>query len=152
VLLLAVALIVGQSPSSAADLAWLTGCWELTRNGRHIVEQWTAPEGGTLIGVSRTVAAGKTTEYEFVLIREGTNGLEYVAKPSGQSEATFTVVRAMADEVVFENREHDFPNRIIYKRDGDRLVAAIEGTRDGKTQRIEYPYQPAACGRVLNTR
>ena len=137
-----------QPRAAVADLAWLSGCWELTRAGRHVVEQWMPPEGGTLIGMSRTVAGGKTTEYEFLMIRETTGGVEYVARPSGQTEATFTSVRASADEVVFENLQHDFPNRVIYRRVGDGdLLAAIEGTRGGRTQRIEFPYKRATCGR-----
>ncbi len=138
-----------SGPASTADLAWLSGCWDLTRNGRHVIEQWSAPEGGTLIGMSRTVADGVTKEFEFVMIREGSGGqLEYVAKPSGQPEATFTAIRASGSEVVFENPQHDFPTRIIYRRNADgSLLAAIEGTRNGQTKRVEYPYVPATCGR-----
>jgi len=138
-----------QARATAADLGWLSGCWDLTRNGRHVIEQWSAPEGGTLIGMSRTVGDGATKEFEFVMIREGSGGqLEYVAKPSGQAEATFTAIRASSSEVVFENLQHDFPTRIIYRRNADgSLLAAIEGPRNGRTQRIEYPYVSAACGR-----
>jgi hypothetical protein len=146
-LMTATSLILLQPRPSVSDLAWLSGCWELTRNTRHIVEHWTAPEGGTLIGMSRTVAAGKTTEYEFLMIQEGAAGLEYVAKPSGQAGATFTSTRVSADEVVFENPKHDFPTRIIYHRDANGgLLAAIEGPSNGKTQRIEFPYTKAVCG------
>jgi len=128
------------------DVAWIAGCWDLTRNGRHVAEHWMAPEGGTMIGVSRTVAGGKTTEWEFLIVREGTKGLEYVAKPSGQAEATFTSTRVSPNEVVFENAAHDFPKRIIYKRDGDTLTASIEGPMNGQTRRIDFPYTKAACG------
>jgi hypothetical protein len=139
---LAAALLQAPAP---ADVAWLAGCWELTRNGRHVFEQWTGVEGGTLLGVSRTVSAGRTVEYEFMLIRAGEHGLDYVAKPSGQPEATFTAARASAGEVVFENAAHDFPQRVFYRRDGDRLLAGIEGAVNGQTRRVEYPYTKAAC-------
>jgi hypothetical protein len=145
-ILLTLTLTLAQPRPSVSDLAWLSGCWDLTRNGRHIVEHWSAPEGGTLIGMSRTVASGKTAEYEFLMIREGQAGLEYVAKPSGQDGATFTSTRVSAGEVVFENPQHDFPTRIIYRRDPNGgLIAAIEGPRNGKTQRIEFPYARAEC-------
>ncbi len=146
--LIAVTALMSQQPKpTARDVAWMSGCWELTRNNRHIVEQWTAPEGGTLMGMSRTVAGERTSEYEFLLIREGAAGLEYVAKPSGQTEATFTSVRVSGDEVVFENPAHDFPTRISYRRTGrDALVAATEGMRNGKPQRVEFAYSRATCG------
>jgi len=128
------------------DVAWMAGCWESTRGARHVVEQWTAPEGGTMLGMSRTVASGKKTEYEFLMIREGAKGLEYVAKPSGQAEATFTATHVSTSDVVFENPAHDFPKRILYTRDGDALNAAIDGPMNGQTRRIDFPYTKARCG------
>jgi hypothetical protein len=130
-----------------ADVSWIAGCWEATRNGRHIVEHWLPPAGGTMMGVSRTVAGGRTTEWEFLIIRSGAGGLDYVAHPSGQPEATFTAARASASEVVFENSSHDFPQRVIYKRDGEGLLAAVEGTVSGRMRRIEYPYTRGSCSR-----
>lgn len=136
-----------QAPAPAIkDVAWISGCWDFTRNARHVVESWTPPEGGTMMGVSRTVNNGKTTEWEFLIIREGEKGLEYVAKPSRQPEATFTATRVTPNEVVFENPAHDFPKKIMYKRDGDVLTAAIEGPMQGQTRRIEFPYRKTACG------
>lgn len=131
---------------SAADVGWLAGCWEFSRNGRHVVEQWSRAEGGTLVGVSRTVAGGKTVEYEFLLIRENAGALDYVAKPSRQAEATFRSMRVSGDEVVFENPAHDFPQRIAYQRKADgSVLAAIEGSVNGQPRRIEFPYVRAPC-------
>jgi hypothetical protein len=135
----------GPAPT-IKDVAWIAGCWDSTRNGRHVTEQWMGPEGGTMMGVSRTTAGEKTTEWEFLIIRQGAQGLDYVAKPSRQPEATFTATRASATEVVFENPAHDFPKRIIYKRDGDALTASIEGPMNGQNRRIDFPYKKAACG------
>ena len=140
-----------QAPAAAGmptvkDVAWLAGCWDSTRNGRHVAEHWMAPEGGTMMGVSRTTAGDRTTEWEFLIIRQGANGLDYVAKPSRQPETTFTAARAAANEVVFENPAHDFPKRITYKREGDSLTASIEGPMNGQNRRIDFPYKRAACG------
>src|SRR5262249_40654559 len=147
-IVLAVLAATSQPPTaSVKDVAWIAGCWDLTRNGRHIAEHWMAPEGGTMMGVSRTGAGGKTAEWEFLIVREGANGPEYGAKPSDQAEATFTSTRVSANDVVFENPAHDFPKRIIYKRDGDALTASIEGPMNGQTRRIDFPYAKAACGR-----
>ena len=50
----------------------------------------------------------------------------------GQAEAAFKLIRASATEVVFENPQHDFPQRISYAlKDGGKLTAAIEGTKNG---------------------
>lgn len=144
-------LAAGQTPASSGtptikDVAWIAGCWDSTRGTRHVAEHWMPPEGGTMMGVSRTTTGEKTTEWEFLIIRQTDKGLEYVAKPSRQPEATFTASRATANEVVFENPAHDFPKRISYRRDGDSLVASIEGPMNGQTRKIDFPYKKAACG------
>ena len=137
----------GQAPApTVKDVAWIAGCWSFDRNGRHVAEHWMPPEAGTMMGVSRTTAGGKTTEWEFLIIREGAKGLEYVAKPSRQAETTFTAATATANEVAFENPAHDFPKRVVYKRDGDTLTAAIEGPMNGQNRRIEFPYKKTSCG------
>lgn len=134
--------------AAATDAAWLTGCWEFTRGSRHVVEHWTAPEGGALLGVSRTVADGKLADYEFLIIRERDGKLEYVAKPSRQAEAVFVASLVTNEEIVFENPEHDFPQRIRYKKQADGGVTArIEGTMNGAARGIDFPYRAASCTR-----
>ena len=145
-LMLFVTIAAAAGTPSVKDVAWIAGCWDSTRNGRHVAEHWMPPEGGTMMGVSRTTAGEKTTEWEFLIIRQGAKGLDYVAKPSRQPEATFTATRATANEVVFENPARDFPKRIIYKRDGDALTASIEGPMNGQNRRIDFPYKKAGCG------
>ena len=90
-----------------------------------------SPAGGTMLGMSRTVSQGRTVEYEFLLLRTEPNGdINYVAKPSGQKETAFKLIRVSATEAVFENPQHDFPQRIIYTlKDGKNLTAVIEAPR-----------------------
>jgi hypothetical protein len=128
-----------------ATVSWLAGSWTFERNGRVVEEQWLAPSGGTMLGMSRTVANGKTVEHEFLLLHEETDGeIFYTAKPSKQAEASFKLVRASEVEVVFENPAHDFPQRIKYNLQPDgSLLAAIEGTQDGKARRVLFPFRRA---------
>lgn len=132
--------------ATTADLGFLAGCWQLEANGRRVEEHWLPPAGGSLLGVSRTVKAGKTVEYEFIQIRDLPEGLTYIAKPSNQPEARFTIASKTADEIIFENLTHDFPQRIRYRRAGpDALHARIEGTINGKARAVDYPYARADC-------
>lgn len=128
---------------TVAALAWLAGTWSFERNGRTVTERWTEPAGGMMIGTSQTIAKERTVEYEFVVLRaDGEGNLLYVAKPSGQPEATFKLVRLTAREVMFENPTHDYPQRISYelKEDGT-LLAAIDGAKNGKARRVEFHYR-----------
>jgi hypothetical protein len=134
-------------PPAIAKLAWLAGTWRMEKNGRVIDEQWMAPAAGVMLGMSRTIAKGRVSEHEFMQIREGPGGeLFFVAQPSGQKEAAFQIKSLADSEVVFENPQHDFPQKIAYTRKADgSLLAVIEGVApDGQTKRVEFSYQRAA--------
>ena len=150
-LALALALSVAlQAPASQPldidDVAWLTGCWEHSSGARTVEEHWLAPRAHTMMNVARTVQADKLIEYETVIIREQEGRLAYEAHPSGQPSAVFLSKTTSEREVVFENLQHDFPQRVGYKRTGDALLGWIEGTRNGQVRRVEFPYRKVGCG------
>jgi Domain of unknown function (DUF6265) len=128
-------------PKATIDQAgWVAGCWGRNTGGRTVEEHWMTPAGGTMLGMSRTVANGKTTEYEFLRIVEQEGTLAYIALPSRQKEATFTLSTITPHELVFENPTHDFPTRIIYQKQPDgSLKARIEGTLNRQPRGIDFP-------------
>lgn len=148
---LALGAALACSPARAQGLeqaAWLAGCWQLEGGEPGSVEQWMAPAGGAMLGMARTVRNARLSAYEFLQIRERSGGqLVYVAKPSGQAEAEFPLVRAAAGELLFENPAHDFPQRIVYQRRADgRLLARIEGRRaQGEMRGVDFPMRRADC-------
>lgn len=105
-------------------LSWISGCWEKTGNGRTVEERWTKLAGESMLGVSRTVKDGKTVAYEFVRITRQGDDIYYIAIPSGQEEASFKLIKWGDGEAAFENPEHDFPQRIIYRRKDDGSLHA----------------------------
>lgn len=130
------------------QLAWLAGCWALDEADAGSGEVWTAPAGGTMFGISRTVKNGRTVGHEFMQIRDSAvTRLVFVAMPSGQKETSFPLARLEAGEVVFENLGHDFPQRIAYRRlSPTQVEARIEGLRPGGILRtIQFPLRRADC-------
>lgn len=125
-------------------LAWLAGAWIETREGTVIEEQWMAPRGGVMVGMSRSTGPDGKAFFEFMRIAPSAAGLSYFASPLGREPAEFGLVRLEERRVVFENRAHDFPQRIIYwqERTGE-LRARIEGTVDGKPQSADYRWSRA---------
>ena len=138
---------VGFAQQATVDrIAWLQGCWRSTRGEATVEEQWMAPRGGAMLGMGRTVRGSKLVEYELVLITEQEGRLAYEAHPSGQPTATFMATTATDTSVVFENPQHDFPQRVGYRRNGaDALDAWVEGQADGKSRRVDFSYQRARC-------
>lgn len=148
----AVALVVGSGaaimaqPRGIQRVAWLQGCWETASAQRTIEEQWMSPRGANMVGMSRTIRGDVLAAYEFLLLREAGDQLEYESHPSGQKTAKFLSTTVSGDMVVFENPQHDFPQRIGYRREGrNMLIAWIEGTDKGQPRRVEFPYRRIRC-------
>ena len=106
------------------DFAWLAGHWRSENNGRVSEEVWMAPEGGLMTGMGRTLRDGRAVGFEFLYISTG-EGAAYFAQPGGRPAVRFGLVAQEGESAVFENPEHDFPQRIEYVRDGDSLSATI---------------------------
>lgn len=136
-----------QAETSPVDrISWLGGCWESVRGDLRVEEHWMQPRGGTMLGMARTVAGETTREFEHMIIREDAGSLSFTAKPSGQVEATFGSVELTDSGVVFENKSHDFPQRVIYRKQADgSLLARIEGEKEGKPRGVDFPMKRVAC-------
>jgi hypothetical protein len=147
--------LVGGSCAAAepdiAKLAWLAGCWRSESAEAGSLEQWTPLAGGTMLGMSRTVRQGKTVEFEFLQLRHLPDGtLAFIAMPSGQRTTTFPLLRLGDEEAVFESLEHDFPQRVVYAREGEsKLRARIEGMQNGALRVIEFPMNRVSCDSQL---
>src|SRR5215469_15138300 len=63
-------LVASASAESIDSLAFMRGCWAFDSKDGHTEEHWIAPSGGTMLGISRTVAQGKTVFTEYAQIRE----------------------------------------------------------------------------------
>jgi hypothetical protein len=129
------------------DFAWLAGGWKFEHGGMTTEENWIAPSGKTMLAVGRTVKGDATVFFEFLRLEARKDGsVVYVAHPAGRSPGTeFKLTKWDGHEAVFENPEHDFPTRIRYvKNDDGSLTASVEGERNGKPAREEFPYKRIA--------
>ena len=137
-----------STPASTLDkLGWLQGCWHVAGTDQGSVEQWTSAAGGSMLGMSRTVKGGKTQDFEFIQIREDAPGkLVFIAQPSGAPPTSFPLQREDGVMFVFEQKAHDFPQRVIYRKDGDKAMAArIEGMVKGKLESMDFPMKRISC-------
>ena len=136
-LFLCVACSVSPVPPAAPTLesgrglqiiGWLSGEWRAAQGGSTTCERWSLPEGNLMLGTSQTVFAGATRAFEFMRIEERPDAIVYVAQPNGKPATEFKMISVSPNEVTFENPQHDFPVKIIYRRiDADRMTARIEG-------------------------
>ena len=148
----AAALVCAPAQASLPDdlgakLGWLQGCWAADGGEPGSGEQWTSAAGNVMLGVSRTVKAGKLRAFEFMQLREDQPGkLTFVAQPNGAAPTSFTLLRESEHEYAFENKGHDFPQRVIYRRVGESaLLARIEGVSKGAAKGIDFPMKRVRC-------
>jgi hypothetical protein len=135
-------------PSRAELPGWLAGCWELRQGATRGVEMWMPPDGGLMLGASRTTVDGRVREYEQLRLDLAGDTLVYTASPSGQSAAAFRSTDLSESGFTVANPAHDFPQRIGYRRHGaDSLIAWIEGPGKDGVKRIEYPMRRMDCRR-----
>ena len=137
---------VGQKGTSLDDLSWLTGCWEGRQGSASLDEIWSRPAGGTMLGLGRTVKENRTVSFEFMQFREENGRLVFRAQPQGGAAVSFPLKDSFGARATFENKEHDFPQRVIYERKGPGLLlATIEGVFKGKEQREEFQMRKVRC-------
>lgn len=126
-------------------LSWITGCWELSHGAMVIEEQWTKPRGGIMLGVSRTVKGDKVVSTEFLKIAPEGGVLVYTPRIGSRVPVPFKLLRISDSEVVFENPTHDFPQRIIYRKQEGGLFARVEAGEKGKEKGQDIPMKKASC-------
>jgi hypothetical protein len=125
------ALLLAAAPPAPAsaridDLAWMAGSWVQEKDGRWTEESWTSPRGGVMLGASRSGRGASLREFEFLRLQVGEDGaVAYIAQPGGGAPVAFPLVQHDGASATFENAAHDYPQRIRYVREGERLTATI---------------------------
>ena len=145
---LAALLMSAQPAVDIEGLEWLEGHWRVEDTRVHNLvrfteEIWIEPSAGKMFGIGRTVRGQETQAFEFLRIEEAERGLVLIAQPNGDPPVRFPMVSHGRGEIAFENRANDYPQRISYRRSGERLVATIsmaDGSRPTSwNYRLERP-------------
>jgi hypothetical protein len=118
------------------------GKWKLNTENAELYEEWKFINNTELSGKSYGIENGKQIIVEELCIKKIGNQWAYISVPKEQTITLFALTGFSGDMFIFENKEHDFPQRIIYEFYPDgKLIAAIEGNSDGKNFRKEYSFK-----------
>jgi hypothetical protein len=143
-LLAAAFALATQSAQAQTAPAWMAGYWLSCENGEQVSETWTIGGKELLLGSSITHAKDGT-HFEMMRIGKGAGGgLSLFSSPDGVPPTEFALKSQDANRVTFENPAHDFPQRIIYARDGKILTARIEGRIKDRDEAMDWRYVAAA--------
>lgn len=131
-LLVSSGLLVSCSPRPTDDLSWLEGCWQ--SNGQ-TVECWTRSGPDTFSGESRTTRSDGAQFQETLSIQKDGDRWIYIAQPGNAAPTRFSEVSRNEFEIVFENPEHDYPQKITYQSNGKYTLWATISRLDGSKAR-----------------
>ncbi len=119
----------------------MIGEWQM--KDKPVIEKWTQKDGNYSSEVIVT-SGGDEMITEEIRIIENENGVFYEAHVADQNQGgavLFKLISLEEDKIIFENKTHDFPQRITYNLiDKDELVATIEGIIDGQSKLIDFKY------------
>jgi hypothetical protein len=143
ILFIGVAMIVvscSNKKNNISDFSWLSGKWSGIVNGSEFFEAWQPLQGNLLSGMGGAVMNNDTVFSEKIRIEQRGEDIFYTATVSengGPVDFKFTGYKS--DSLVFENQEHDFPQRVVYfKHSNDKLYACIDGKKSGVYSRMEF--------------
>lgn len=123
-----------------ARLSWMAGSWSQEKDGVTVREAWLPPLDGAMSGAGQTNAPGRRPFIQHYKITAEPAGATFTAMLPGQPPTAFVLLPGPDGEAVFENKAHDFPQRIGFRRCGEDLCARIEGVLKGKEASEEWRY------------
>ncbi|XHR95620.1 DUF6265 family protein [Mucilaginibacter sp. UC70_90] len=132
-----------QKNNPIAQASWLIGSWRSQSAKTLDIETWKKLNDSTLLGRSYSLAGADTVSSEQIRLEQRAGKLYYIPTVKNQNDGkavTFTLISSDNKHFVFENPEHDFPQKITYTQiTNDSLLAEISGTRKGRQKAIQFP-------------
>ena len=118
-----------------SNLSWLLGKWESLSGGTYTTESWERLSDNTFEGYGETIntTSIESISSETLRIVEMSGEIFYIAKVAhNQYPIAFKLTQCSDSSFVFENHEHDFPQRIEYTLSNeDQLTVNVSNTKDG---------------------
>jgi hypothetical protein len=138
------------------QLAWVAGAWTGTLGDRTIEQHWSAPLGGSIIAMYRSIQANRATLYELLAIEQEGEGVVLrikhfapgpglVSREAKDESANNRLVSLTGRMAVFEGDDAAKPVRITFTSpDPATLNIVSERRREGKPVSTEYKYKRIA--------
>ena len=134
----------GQADSpQIKNVEWLEGTWVNETKRGSIYETWIKVSDQELFGKSYQIKEQDTLVSETVRLIEESDNLFYIPTVTNQNQGKpirFTLTELTDSTMKFENPEHNSPNVIYYRKDGEnKLMAEIWSVREGQIRKMQFP-------------
>lgn len=92
-----------------------------------------------MIGSGRDGQGDTVRHWEWMRIERGADGTtSFYGSPKGAAAVAFRMTKATADEAIFVNAAHDFPQRVRYARTATGIDAEISLADGSRPVRWRY--------------
>lgn len=122
---------------------WLIGSWKGVIGEGVSVENWYKQDDSTYVGAGLFIKGNVNLSEESVKLYQRGKDLYYEPTVKGQNNGkpiTFKMVSISAKKMIFENPQHDFPQKITYVQMAeDSMVATISGIDKGMMRAENFP-------------
>lgn len=123
--------------------SWLLGSWQSELPEGTIVEEWKTLNDSVFSARSFFVSGKDTSFGETITLEQKGEELYYIPVVKDQNQGkpvSFRLTSPAGAELAFENPEHDFPQRIVYRKTAeDSLMTEVSGTMQGKFHSEKLP-------------
>jgi hypothetical protein len=140
------AFIISGDNKTFKKLYTLEGTWKMNTKRGAVCEEWKRVNKNYLQSKGYMIRGKDTILSEKIALTNTKEGIFYTSTVEDQNNKqaiAFKMTGSENNTFVFENPQHDFPKRIVYKLvTADSLHAYIDdGTETGKKQNFYYKRQ-----------
>ncbi len=130
---------MAQEITDLSQFEFMLGTWSAEFPDGAFYESWTKESSTRFVGEAYTIKGGDSTPSETLsleILDDGYhNGVYYVATPIFQDSTFFLFVAGTNEDAEFQNPQHDFPQRIVYKKiDADRMFVVVDNLTENSRQ------------------
>jgi len=121
---------------------WLLGKWENKSDEGNLLEIWKKVNDSLFIGESYFIKGKDTLHFENIQLKQQGEELFYTTTIRGQNNdkpVTFKQNVEIMKQLVFENPQHDYPRKIVYKPFAkNHLLIEVSGIQQEKLSAVRY--------------
>lgn len=126
------------------QLQRLQGSWYMKTAKGIVGESWTVANNNLMQSKAYSVVANDTTLYETVSLENKNGAINYTviaANQNNEQPVSFKLTSSINNSFVFENKQHDYPKRIVYTFiNNDSILAYVDDGIEQSTKRNYFYY------------
>ncbi|MFA6276522.1 MAG: DUF6265 family protein [Pedobacter sp.] len=130
---------------SIKQFSFMLGTWDKKTEKGKLSETWVRTKDGLLGKSYKHSLKGDSILMETVVIKKIDNDFYFCVTGAQEDKTKMVKFKLISFEdklLMFENKTHDFPQRIVYENKGrDNLFAWIWGVSNGKEGKLEFNYK-----------